>query len=323
MKKLYLLVLSIVFYHIAFSASIITAIANGNWNTNSTWNLNRLPNVGDTIVIPSSKTVIITDDINFNGFVYIKILGNLLFQNNNSTLSVDAPSVIMVYPNALISGSGSASQKIRYNNSIIFTGADAAIIGPQLASVITTGFDPFSILPVKFIGFTVTPRDADVLVQWSTSQEINASMYEVERSLNGNNWTTIAYVAAAGNSSDVNSYSFSDKTLSGNVAYYRIKEIDFDGQTTLTSVKSIKTDSNSSASEIKIASVQNKVLLQFPQQIKGNMTVRFISISGQVLDKQVINNPVGQVVLNSRFTGNYIISVSNGQNINTAKQVIL
>ena len=151
MKKLYLLVLSIVFYNIAFSAPIITAITNGNWNTSATWNLNRLPKVGDTIIIPSNKTVIITDDINFNGFVYVKILGDLLFQNNNSTLSVSDPSIIMVYPNALISGSGSASQKIRYNNYIIFTGVDAPIIGPQLASAITTGFDPFSILQVKFI----------------------------------------------------------------------------------------------------------------------------------------------------------------------------
>src|SRR5689334_13360456 len=157
MKKLNLLILSVVFCHISFSAPIITAITNGNWNTNATWSLNRLPKVGDTIIIPAGKTVVITDDRNFNGFVYIKISGNLLFVNNNSTLSVDDPSVIMVYPNAVISGSGSASQKIKYNNSIIFKGNDLPIIGPQMASAFSGGFDPFSILPVKFIAFTVTP----------------------------------------------------------------------------------------------------------------------------------------------------------------------
>src|SRR5205085_1755507 len=176
-------------------------------------------------------------------FVYIKILGKLLFENNNATLNVDAPSVIAVFPNALISGNGSASQKIRYNNSIIFRGADL-ISGPQLASAISNGFTSFvlSTLPVKFIDFAVVNKNNDVLIQWSTSQEINASIYEVERSLDGKNWNTIAYVAAVGTSANVNNYSFTDKTLSAAIAYYRIKENDLDGQTAFTAIKLIKTD---------------------------------------------------------------------------------
>lgn len=88
------------------------------------------------------------------------------------------------------------------------------------------------------------------------------------------------------------------------------------------SIKSIKAET-SSASEIKIAGIQNKVLLQFFQQINGYLAIRFVSASGQIIDQQNINNPVRQVVLNSKVTGNYIISISNGRNINTSKQVIL
>lgn len=324
MKKPILLVLSIVFCNIVFSAPIIKAIANGNWNTTSTWSLNRLPKVGDTIIIPASKTVTINDDESFNGFVYIQVYGRLFFQNNNSTLRVNDPSVIMVYPNALISGSGSASQKIRYNNSIIFDGSDAPIIGPQMASATSNGFTSFafSALPVKFIGFTLTGQNNNVLIQWSTSEEVNADTYEVERSTNGVTWSAIAYVPATGNSSAVNNYSYTDKNNSAAIVYYRIKEIDLGGKETYTSIKSIRPGA-SLAKEIKIAGMQNKVLLQFPQQIKGDIAIRFISAGGQVVDQQNIKNPVGQVVLNAKVTGNYIISVSNGQDINTAKPVIL
>jgi hypothetical protein len=147
-------------------------------------------------------------------------------------------------------------------------------------------------------------------------------MYQLESSLDGSNWNTIAYVAAVGNSSSLNNYSFTDKNVLAKIVYYRIKEVDVDGKTTYTAIKSIKSESASGA-EIKIAGVSNKVLLQFPEEIKGNLIVRFVSKSGQVVDQQTINNPVGQVVLNSKFTGNYIIAVSNGQDINTAKQVIL
>lgn len=324
MKKFYLFLVLVVLYNISFSAPVITASSNGDWNSTATWNLNRLPKVGDTIVIPGGKTVTINDDQNFNGFVYLKISGVLKFQNNNSTLSVDAPSVLIVYPGGQIAGGGSPSQKIRYNNSTIFDGNDAAIVGPQMASSSSGGFSAFasSPLPVKFVGFTVTRKNSDAFIQWSTSEEVSADMYQVERSLDGSNWNTIAYVAAVGNSSSLNNYSFTDKNVSAKIVYYRIKEVDVDGKTTYTAIKSIKSESASGA-EIKIAGISNKVLLQFPEEIKGNLLVRFVSKSGQVVDQQTINNPVGQVVLNSKFTGNYIIAVSNGQDINTAKQVIL
>src|SRR4029079_7197991 len=107
------------------------------------------------------------------------------------------------------------------------------------------------------------------------------------------------------------------------IAYYRINEVDVNGKETYTSIKSIRSEVPASITDIKIAAVQNKILLQFPAEIKGSLTVRFVSKNGQVVDQLNINNPVGQVVLNSKVTGNYIISISNGQDINTAKQVIL
>jgi len=324
MKRLYLLVCSIILFNICFSAQSISACANGYWSSASTWNLNRVPQIGDTIMIPLGKTVIIDDDENFQGFVYLKIFGKLIFQENNSTLNVDAPSIIAVFPDAMILGNGSPSQKIRYDNSIIFKGNNS-VLGPQMATATSNGFTPFAFspLPVKFIDFTVTLQNKNVLIQWSTSEEMNAAIYEVERSTNGVNWNTIAYVAAIGNSSVVNKYAFTDKTLSSNLAYYRIKEVDVDGRTAFTSVKSIMADDRSGISDIQIASASNKLLLQFPQPIRGKVTVRFVSLSGQVVDQQMINDPAGQVILNSKFSGNYIISISNGQNINASKQVIL
>jgi hypothetical protein len=252
------------------------------------------------------------------------VYGKLIFQDNNSTLSVTAPSVIIVYANAQIAGGGSPSQKIRYNNSIIFDGNDDPVSGPQMASAFSMAFVPYfsTPLPVKFVGFTLTRKSNDILIQWSTLLEINANVYEVERSLDGNNWSAIAYFSAVGNTSATNNYSFTDKNVSAKVVYYRVKEVEADGKAVYTTIKSLKSETTATP-EIKIAGISNKVLLQFPQEIKGNLAVRFVSKNGQVVDQQIINNPAGQVVLNSKFTGNYIIAVSNGQNINTAKQVIL
>jgi hypothetical protein len=325
MKKFYLLTLAIVLFNVSFSAPVIKAISNGYWNSAATWDLNRKPQVGDTILIPSGMTVTVNDDQNLNGFVYLKIKGKLTFQNNNSTLNLGSTAIIVVDNNGQVNGGGSASQKLRLNGSAIFKGNDDPVSGPQIASAASNGFVMVTPapLPVKFLGFTLTLKNSDVLVQWSTSEEINANMYYVERSTDGANWNTIAYVAALGNSSTVANYSFTDKNILAKVVYYRIKEVDIDGKSTVTTIKSIKSDITSLASNVVITGVNKKLLLQFPKEVKGQVTVRFVSQNGQVMDQQTINNPMGQIVLNSKLTGNYIISLSNGQDVNTAKQVVL
>ena len=86
---------------------------------------------------------------------------------------------------------------------------------------------------------------------------------------------------------------------------------------------------NISFSAPLIKSISNRysnatsTLLQFSQESKENLAVSIVSKNGQVIHQQTINNLVGQVIVNSKPTGNYIISISNGQNINTAKKVIL
>ena len=325
MKKYYFLTLAVLVLNISFAAPSIKAVANGYWNSASTWDLNRKPNIGDTVIIPSEFTVTIHDDQNLNGFVFLKVNGKLAFQNNNSTLNLGSTAVIIVTSKGEIMGGGSPSQKIRLNGEQIFKGNDAPISGPQMASATSEGFsffNEFSLLPVKFVGFTTTRRGNDVLVQWATSEEKNAGIYHVERSLDGTGWNTVGYIAAVGNASAVSNYSFTDKNVSAKLVYYRIKQVDYDGTTTYTTIRTIKSD-NASANDIKIAAVNKKVLLQFASEVKGQLTVRFVNGNGQVIDQQIISKATGQVVLNSKVSGNYIISLSNGQDINTAKQVIL
>ena len=320
MKQFYLVALLILSFSFSFATPITATQNNAVWRANSTWDKNRVPQDGDTIVIPSGKTVIINTWETLNN-VYVKVYGNLKFQNLFSGLQLNSLSSISVFNGASIQATLDYLQYILIGNNTVFYAGK--ILGPQTANSTTgNGFASFSPLPVKFVGFTVYLKNSNALIQWSTAEEINAYMYEVEKSIDGTNWNTVAYVAAAGNSVELNNYSFTDKNVNAKVVYYRIKEVDNDGTKSYTAIRSVKAE-QALFSDIKIASVQNKVLLQFSQEIKGNVLVRFVSLSGQVVDQQTIANPVGQVVLSSRFTGNYIISVSNGQDVNTAKQVIL
>jgi hypothetical protein len=321
MKKFYLIVLTSFFFSFSFAGAptIKGTTNNGAWRSSNTWDKNRVPQNGDTIVIPSGKTIILNNQQDLDN-VYIKVFGVLKFSGFLSYLNLNNLSTVAVYNGGSIQSTMDFWQYIFLGGQTIFSSGD--VLGPKLADASSGGFSNFTPLPVKFVGFTVTRKNNDVMIQWSTSQEISADMYQVERSFDGANWSTIAYVAASGNSSNVNNYSFSDKNVTAKITYYRIKEVDLGGKFVYTPIKSIRTEAGSRV-DIKIASVSSKVLLEFPQEVKGNLVVRFVSLSGQVVDQQTITNAMGQVILNSKVSGNYIISVSNGQDINVAKQIIL
>jgi hypothetical protein len=106
------------------------------------------------------------------------------------------------------------------------------------------------------------------------------------------------------------------------MSYYRIKQIDLNGTFVYTSVKAISYQADT---DIKISFLDNRVFVQFSKEVKGKVSVRFVSMSGQVVSEQILTNPIGQIVLTAKASlrGNYILSVSNDKDLKIAKQIIL
>ena len=94
-------------------------------------------------------------------------------------------------------------------------------------------------LPVNFIDFKASRLNSYILLQWAASREINADRYVVERSSDAINFSEIGSVKANENSQEVQNYSFIDHSVSGDVAYFRIKEIDDNGTITYSAVRVI------------------------------------------------------------------------------------
>ena len=92
--------------------------------------------------------------------------------------------------------------------------------------------NPDNVLPVELTSFESTVNDRNVILNWSTSSEINNSGFDIERSdINSttNIWSKAGYVRGHGNSNSVHNYFFEDKNLTSGKYKYRLKQVDFNG----------------------------------------------------------------------------------------------
>ncbi|MBK8488382.1 MAG: autotransporter-associated beta strand repeat-containing protein [Bacteroidetes bacterium] len=106
----------------------------------------------------------------------------------------------------------------------------------HLQNTNVSGFSYFAIgrsasyiLPIVLTEFTAEIINTDVVLNWITASEVNNDYFSIERSMDGSIWNAIGQVDGAGSSSTVNHYDFTDKDAPGMVLYYRLKQIDFNG----------------------------------------------------------------------------------------------
>lgn len=140
-----------------------------------------------------------------------------------------------------------------------FTQSYAQVFMPTLnfvqshlvSKTITNSID--KVLSVDYSSFDAYALNNTANITWTTESETNNDHFEVERSLDRKEFKTIALVfGPEGNATTTNKYSFNDKAKdirSHDLAYYRLKQIDFDGNVTYTEVKMVRfgTDTQATA----------------------------------------------------------------------------
>lgn len=84
-------------------------------------------------------------------------------------------------------------------------------------------------LPVDLISFTGAVIGNDAHLKWQTASEVNSDYFVVERSMDGNTFTQITTVVAAGNSNSVLDYMVIDPNMPDGDVYYRLTQYDYNG----------------------------------------------------------------------------------------------
>jgi len=100
--------------------------------------------------------------------------------------------------------------------------------------------DDTSPLPISLSTFTGECLNETVKIKWVTALEINNDYFDVERSADGINFTSISKINGSGNSTKTLRYATIDSNPLKGWSYYRLKQTDFDGTITNSKVISVE-----------------------------------------------------------------------------------
>ena len=163
-----------------------------------------------------------------------------------------------------------------------------------------------STLPLKFSEFKATKQNSNVLLKWKTENEVNVNKIELERSSDGIGFTKIVTVPAKNQAA--NDYSYNDNLNNitcNNAMYYRLKQIDLDGNYKYSSVVSV------SCSGKKLITISpNPASSSLSFKADNVNEISMVNMTGQVVYKQNAgNNNLHTIDVSKLSPGIYMLSL--------------
>lgn len=320
-KAILIIILSIA-YHIVNAATITSVIPGGEWTSTSTWSGGVVPSNGDVVVIPSGSTVTISNQtVDFNGTVNISgtlsLIGSGSYYFGTATpgiLNMDASSIVNVLSGGQIttggSGGGSLGNRIEVgSNTFAYNAFDGTVSGP--ASVDETD----GVMPVELIFFDAIEESNQVEISWATASEENFDYFSIERSIDGEDFIEIAQVSGMGNSDSRTDYAYTDEFPVIGRSYYRLKSVDFDGDTEIFDYVMVMNEGI--AEDFTIYPnpvVNNHFTLQTNFDVEEEQILVVYNSMGKIEKSYIVNSWLNEFGTDGLMPGSYVIKLSNSKN---------
>jgi Secretion system C-terminal sorting domain len=186
--------------------------------------------------------------------------------------------------------------------------------------VVTLGStDVSNPLPVVLVQFTGRNQGGVNKISWKTASELNNDYFIVERSGDGESFTSIGRVNGQGTTSQATSYNLDDEQPFLGNNYYRLKQTDFNGEFSYSDVILVKNES--SAPIFTLSVYPNPALLNKTFKVQArkdnelDATVIIRDIAGRVLESYSMGSgfdSIREIELKNAQAGIYLIELNQG-----------
>ena len=187
------------------------------------------------------------------------------------------------------------------------------------------------LLPVELTSFTTSVNQNKVQLNWVTATELNNNGFEVQRKLENSDWITIGFVQGNGTTSEPTSYLYSDDVSDfiSNKIYYRLKQIDYNGNYEFSDeveVITLPLEYNLSQNYPNPFNPTTKIKYEVPENT--NVTLEVFDVLGRLIKTLVNENKSAgryEVELNASelSSGLYLYKINAGSFEQTRKILLL
>jgi hypothetical protein len=167
-------------------------------------------------------------------------------------------------------------------------------------------------LPVSFLSLTAKKNGNKTQLDWSTATEQNSSHFNIQRSADGVNFTDVlGKVKAAGNSNTIRTYSFADNKPFSNWNYYRLEQVDINGDVSYSNIVAVRFEDDNRRFSIYPNPAKDFINLSYNGRVSGNLNIQIIDNKGAVVDSRRLNvvsgNSINMINIERLSAGVYML----------------
>ncbi len=190
---------------------------------------------------------------------------------------------------------------------------------PSCASTGTIILGTDCIVPVELVGLEGYERNGKVLLEWETVSETNNSHFVVERSYEGRDYEKIGSVKGAGTTSVPQFYDFVDERPQTGKNYYRLKQVDFDGNFEYSNVVTIDMRNGKLITKVFPSPTRDILNIESSKEI---IHISIIDIAGRiVMDREMTGATNTQLDVSALQKGIYYIEMKSEQEVSSTRFV--
>jgi hypothetical protein len=191
-------------------------------------------------------------------------------------------------------------------SAVISNLANAATLALGATNENTTFGQAINPLPVQVTSFTAQRQhDRTVTLKWATATEKNSAYFEVQRSLRGGEFTSVARVTAQGNSSKATQYAINDRTAPSSTLYYRLRQTDMDGKVHYSPITTV----GEAGAVAKVVLYPNPTQSTIGFIAEAATPYRVLNQLGQVLLRGITQAGTAQISVESLTHGLYLLEL--------------
>ncbi len=209
---------------------------------------------------------------------------------------------------------------------IAYTSNDVNTLGT--AVIDNVSLTQSGVLPVNIITFKGSNiENKYTSLNWSTSSEVNIDHFDIESSSNTTDFKLIGSVKASGTSSLQKNYSFNDANPFNGTNFYRLKEVDINGDVKYSSI--INVSFNFNKLDIYPNPAHGHIYIRNNTYFTNNnkLIIELINIDGQSVYKQEFTTANGNIItINvppALATGMYVLNVTNSNNLKQSSKIYI